>query len=359
MRIAFLLPREIPYPAGGYKVIYEYANYLVSQDDEVYILYSSSYDFWGSGVKDKLRILKYHLLSCRKKSFQSSSWFNLDAKVREERILSIDKFFIPKCDVYIATAIKTAIALNKISSIDNKKKFYFIQGFENWFFNGDDARVYETYKYPMTKIVISNWLKRIMDDINEQAYLIPNGFDFNFFHYSTPIEQREPFHIAYMYHTNPLKGTEVAFRAFELVKKAIPELHVTMFSAYSKPDNLPDWCDYYQKPDKALFNKIYNEAAIFVGSSNNEGWGLTVGEAMICGCAVVCTDCRGYLEMATDGENALVVPIGDSDRMANAIIKLVIDDKLRFRIAENGRKSIDRFKWDSSFSKFKEVIYSV
>jgi predicted membrane protein len=105
-----------------------------------------------------------------------------------------------------------------------------------------------------------------MDDMNEQAYLIPNGFDFKFFHYSTPIEQRDPFHIAYMYHTNPIKGTEVAFQAFELVKKAIPELRVTMFSAYSKPNRLPNWCDFYQQPDQSLFNTIYNEAAIYVGS---------------------------------------------------------------------------------------------
>jgi glycosyltransferase involved in cell wall biosynthesis len=358
MRIAFLLPRENSYPIGGYKVIYEYANYLVKQDD-VFILYSSTYRFGEHGILGKLRILKYHLFVSLRKKFLSSKWFNLNTKIREVRVLSINKFFIPHCDAYIATTINTAIALNSISSIENKKKLYFIQGFENWFVNGSGERVYETYKFPMTKIVISNWLKRIMDDMNEQAYLIPNGFDFKFFHYSTAIEQRDPFHIAYMYHTNPIKGTEVAFQAFELVKKAIPELRVTMFSAYSKPNRLPNWCDFYQQPDQSLFNTIYNEAAIYVGSSSNEGWGLTIGEAMICGCAVVCTDCKGYLEMAKNGENALVVPVGDAEKMAQAIIKLISNDTLRITIAENGRKSIQQFNWDNSFIEFRELLHSV
>jgi glycosyltransferase involved in cell wall biosynthesis len=80
---------------------------------------------------------------------------------------------------------------------------------------------------------------------------------------------------------------------------------------------------------------------------------------MICGCAVVCTDCKGYLEMATNGENALVVPVGDAEKMAQAIIKLISNDTLRITIAENGRKSIQQFKWDNSFIEFKELLHSV
>lgn len=359
MRIAFILPREYPYPVGGYKVVYEYANYLASQNDEVYILYSSSYSLGELRIIDKLRILKYYLLARKRKTFLSSLWFNLKAEVHETRIMSIDKYFLPKCDAYIATAIKTAVALNKIHSINNKKKFYFIQGFENWSVNGNDSLVYETYKYPMTKIVISNWLKRIMDEMNEEAFFIPNGFDFDFFQYSTPIEKRNRFHIAYMYHPHPLKGAEVAFQAFEKVKATIPELRITIFSAYDKPEGLPDWYDFYQQPNQALFNKIYNDAAIFVGSSNNEGWGLTIGEAMICGCAVVCTNNRGYLEMVVNEDNALVVPVGDSERMSDAIIRLIHDVDLRIRLAKNGHNSIQRFKWENSFKELRDVIHSI
>ena len=360
MRIAILLPKETPYPIGGYKVIYEYANYLVSKGDEVYILYFSSYNFFKCGIKEKLWIIRYHIKAILlKKTFQSSLWFHLDPRIQERRVLSINNILMPKCDAYIATAVKTAIELNSITSIENNKKFYLIQGFENWSFNGEGDSVCETYKYSMTKIVISNWLKEILDSMGESSYLIPNGFDFNSFYSYIPIKQRDPHHLVYMYHSNPQKGANVAFKAFEMVKKRIPDLHVTIFSVYSKPDCLSQWYSFYQQPNQILLNEIYNNAAIYVGSSSNEGWGLTVGEAMICGCGVVCTDNKGYLEMAVDGDNALVVPVGDSEKMAEAIIKLVHDNELRIRLAKNGHKGIQRFNWENSFMKFRDVLHSI
>ncbi len=38
---------------------------------------------------------------------------------------------------------------------------------------------------------------------------------------------------------------------------------------------------------------------------------------MICGAAVVCTDNRGYREMAIDGRTALVAPVGMPRRWPN------------------------------------------
>ena len=49
----------------------------------------------------------------------------------------------------------------------------------------------------------------------------------------------------------------------------------------------------------------------------------------------------------------------DALEMAQAIIKLISNDTLRITIAENGRKSIQQFKWDNSFIEFKELLHSV
>ena len=75
-------------------------------------------------------------------------------------------------------------------------------------------------------------------------------------------------------------------KALETVKKEIPDLHVTMFGTPDRPQNLPEWYSYYKCPDRETHNKILNDTAVFVAASNLEGFGLTVGESMICGCAV-------------------------------------------------------------------------
>ena len=99
-----------------------------------------------------------------------------------------------------------------------------------------------------------------------------------------------------------------------------------------------------------------NKCAIYVGPSNIEGWGLTVGEAMQCGCAVACTDNKGYLEMAHNEKTALTSSVGDAEGLANNIIHLIENDGLRIRIAKNGESFIHNFDIDESYNSFKSII---
>ena len=156
-------------------------------------------------------------------------------------------------------------------------------------------------------------------------------------------------------HSHEWKGCQDGFDALEIVKQKYPELQVNLFGTDPRPEHLPAWYKYYRRPDQATHNRLYNEAAIFLGTSYIEGWGLTVGEAMMCGCAVVCTDNDGYREMAANQQTALVSPIKNPRMLAENMIRLIEDDKLRMEIAENGHRYIQRFTWDESYKRFKSV----
>jgi glycosyltransferase involved in cell wall biosynthesis len=208
----------------------------------------------------------------------------------------------------------------------------------------------------MKKIVISHWLKDILDSLNEPSYFVPNGFDSTIFHRVIPIERRNCNQIIYMYHVSLNKCVDIDFLAFDIVKKRHSGLRVTLFSAYQKPESLPEWYEYYISPDRETFLRIYNEASIYVGSSRSEGWGLTVGEAMMCGCDVACIDNKGYLEMAKDGVNALVSPIDDAETLAANIIRLIEDDELRYRIANKGHDFIQSLNIEISSTKFENAL---
>ena len=60
--------------------------------------------------------------------------------------------------------------------------------------------------------------------------------------------------------------------------------------------------------------------------------------------------------MDEDGKNALVVSIGDVDRLANAIIRLIEDSDLRIRLAKQGNLDIQRFHRGISYRLFKQLI---
>ena len=352
LRISFLLPGQGAQPCGGYKVVYEYANRLAAEGCEVHIAYAGSLFWRKKSLYFKLtNVVRY--LERWWKGYSCRRWFALDKRVKEHWCYSLCEQHVPQADIYVATSPYTAMYLKDYQT--SAQKFYFIQDYENW---GDvtDARLRETYHYPLRKIVISSWLEQIMQEEGANCELIPNGFDFDYFSISIPVEEKEKTRVVMLNHNMERKGCKYGFEALHIVKEHCPALVVDLFGVPAAPASLPDWMHYYQTPDKETHNLLYNRAAIYLAPSVIEGWGLTVGEAMMCGQAVVCTDNRGFREMAEHEVNALIVPIKDSQALADAIIRLMEDDELRCRIARAGHASIQRFTWDNSYAKLRELF---
>ncbi len=156
-----------------------------------------------------------------------------------------------------------------------------------------------------------------------------------------------------LYHYQERKGCVYGLKALKIVKERYPQLKAVFFGTPKRPSDLPDWISYYQCPDKETHNRIYNNSAIYLAPSLQEGWGLTVGEAMICGAVPVCTDTLGFHEMVTDGENGFIVPVKDVEKMAKRIILLIENDSLRFKLAHESVKTMSRFSWKESFIKLE------
>lgn len=152
------------------------------------------------------------------------------------------------------------------------------------------------------------------------------------------------------------KGCRYGLEALNIVKKEFPQLQVMLFGSATAPQELPAWYTYTKEPNREQHNHIYNEAAIFLAPSLQEGWGLPVGEAMMCGQAVVCTNNNGYKEMATNNVNALMSNIKDSASLAKNIITLITDDELRYKIAQEGHASIKKFDINNSYEQLKVAL---
>jgi len=358
-KIVFLLPWRDEVPVGGYKVVYEYANRFYREGWDATICYPHVRGSFKQDVKNPLRRFKMRLgffYRNLKKSYRAGEWFPLESGIKKLFVFAISDFALRdyKDAKIIATAVETAMELNAVSSVPNANKFYFIQDFEAW--NVSEDAVYDSYRFSMRKITIAPWLRDRIESAGEKAELIPNGFDFSYFTLSIPIEDRSPYEIAMLYHKDERKRCEDAIKALELVKRQIPKLHVTMFGVPEPPADLPDWYTYHRQPSKALHNSIYNTAAIFVAASKAEGFGLTIGEAMICGCAIACTNNGGFSCMAIQDKTALLSPVFDTEALAKNILRLINDNELRIKLARAGNEYIRQFTWEKAFELFKSTL---
>lgn len=83
---------------------------------------------------------------------------------------------------------------------------------------------------------------------------------------------------------------------------------------------------------------------LFVLSSLHEGISLTLLEAMASGLAVVATRVGGTPEVVVDGHTGLLVPPGRPGLLADAIIRLLRDPRLRMEMGKAGQARVyERF----------------
>jgi len=93
-----------------------------------------------------------------------------------------------------------------------------------------------------------------------------------------------------------------------------------------------------------------NRASLFVLASRYEGFGNVLVEALACGCPVVSTDCpSGPAEILDNGRYGKLVPVGDDQRLAAAIMESLDNppdpDVLRARAREfSVEKAVVRYR---------------
>jgi glycosyltransferase involved in cell wall biosynthesis len=181
---------------------------------------------------------------------------------------------------------------------------------------------------------------------------------------------------------SPEKGVHILLDAFEKVLERYPNLHLQLvgpqtpapeeyivplsddpkvlglatlysggyFSHLKKKisRNLVNRVTFYKHiPYSDLIN-FYHSAHVFVFPSVwDEPFGMPIIEAMACGLPVVATRGGGIPEIVEDGKTGFLVERGDPDTLAEAIVSLIQNQRLRDSIGNAGRQCVlEGFTWD-------------
>lgn len=146
--------------------------------------------------------------------------------------------------------------------------------------------------------------------------------------------------------------------AYRLAKHEIPDIQLALVGVMTAQDD-PDAVEVFTSvrdyaagdPDIYLFsdpllvgdkevNAFQSGADIIIQKSTQEGFGLTVTEAMWKGTPVIGGDCGGIHRQICDGENGFLV--SDVPSCAEKIVALLKDRQMARRMGEAGRASVTK-----------------
>jgi glycosyltransferase involved in cell wall biosynthesis len=98
---------------------------------------------------------------------------------------------------------------------------------------------------------------------------------------------------------------------------------------------------------------LYRTASVFVSSSDEEGLGLAIVEAMASGLPVVSTDSGGPRTSVVHGETGFLVRRSDARELAVRIDQVLSNPELRRRLATRGReRAVSRFSYAAAAEPF-------
>lgn len=146
-------------------------------------------------------------------------------------------------------------------------------------------------------------------------------------------------------HLSAKKGQEYLLKAVALLQEQYPDLHCLLVGEGTMHDNLMQIAK-----DLGIGNMVhllgYREDVLSVMNSMDivvlpsiakEGLGLVLVEAALLGIPTIGSDSPGIDEAVQDGVSGFLVPSGNTEKLAEKIIELLIDQTLRMRLGEAGK----------------------
>lgn len=313
---------------------------------------------------------------------QRSPWSlsHLRSLVQLREIINANEYHIITCHTPMASF------LTRIAACDARKNgtslIYFAHGFH--FFKGSGFFSWAVY-YPI-ELFLSSMTDSIVcinsEDFNlisgargfpVRCHLIPGiGVDKNRF-YPVPDKEKsrirnslnlglDDFVVIYAAEFIARKNHRMVIDAAYLVKAKINNLKIVFAGRGILLDEIRQYVSSCGLDDQVLFlgfvdkiEECFQAADLAVSSSTQEGLGLNIIEAMMCGVPAVATIDRGHNTIIDHKVDGYLVPQNNPQKMAEAIYNLYSDSKLRADFSIRAIQKSSKFELDKSLAAVADI----
>lgn len=201
--------------------------------------------------------------------------------------------------------------------------------------------------------VPSRFLKETFEGFGIESDVIPNIVDTDRFRF----RPRETFGPKILSTRNfeTLYNLPCTLRAFRRVQDRYPEAELTLVGAGSQEPGLRRLATDLQLAHVTFAGRVapndiwryYADADIYLQTPDIDNMPSSVLEAFASGCAVVATDAGGVPAILTNGVHGLLVPRGDHEAAARAVLRVLEEPELGRTLADQARDSCGRYEWSA------------
>ena len=166
-------------------------------------------------------------------------------------------------------------------------------------------------------------------------------------------DQKEKSFVSFGRFENRQKRYDVMIDAFSIFNKTHPDYKLKLYGTGEDEQEIRQWVKEKELQDAVLFMgyagtpyKQMKNGDIFLITSDYEGISNAMLEAMAAGFPVISTDSSpgGARMVIQNRENGLLVPAGDSQKVAEALSEFADNDELRNKCANQAKDVSIRFE---------------
>ncbi len=237
--------------------------------------------------------------------------------------------YVP-ADIVVATSWRTAF---DVAMCATKKKVYFIQDYEPWFFPRGDQFLKAEWSYDLglRPLVLGNWLAEKINRLGGfTPTVMPFTVDCSIYQQFSLSEMPRAAAICYLHQPEkPRRCTELAQLSLAIVQEKMPDIEIWSYGSSRAPDLKTKHYGLISRKECA---ELYNRASVGLCLSASNPSRIPF-EMAACGLPVVDIDSENTRCDAIDGAFLLSSP--EPKAIADALIDAV-DKKIYESIAVNG-----------------------
>jgi glycosyltransferase involved in cell wall biosynthesis len=163
------------------------------------------------------------------------------------------------------------------------------------------------------------------------------------------------------------KAHHVLFEAFAGLRKGHSHARLVVVGGGDREIELRILAARLGLEDSVLFTGVRRDVPALLPafdvsclSSVHEGVPIAAIESMAVGIPMVVTDCGALRDMIVDGEHGFIVPVGDSSAMAERLVALADDSKLRQRLGESARSRVQQmYRIEQTARGYEDLLVSL